>query len=353
MVLRTAILALCCVCASQAQTDLSSRIAQAEQTLERFYRGESMNALRDRSNREIEAYNARTKAVNAELEKAKARLEEVQKPAQEAYARLQELEAGLQPIPDGNDEAGNRRYEEKVAVRNAAARRVNELNAQAKAAIDAYNAKVAQENGGLNQERQRVMEAQKALDGRITAYNAFVKGGQDVAYFIGVNRLLAEIRQGLRAVPSDPGLQKALARVRAVRRELAAWAKAEQERLPNGLVVVEARVQDEPVWLFVDSGAMSVVLGLELVEASGLRGALGAEDGLVVVGGQRILGRGFEIPRLSVGDQALTQVKAYAVRPGDVGVDGLLGQSFLKSFIVTLDPDAPEKVVFKKREGLR
>jgi len=340
---------LCSVVSLQAQAPFDARVAEADKVIARFYRGESVDALRERSNKEIEAYNAQAKVVNADLEKSKAAMEQAQVPAREAYAQMQELDKGLKDIPAGNDVEGNKRYRTKLDARNAAAHRVNELNAKAKVAIDEYNAQVKAKQGVLSQERQRVLGAQAALDARYGAYESFSKGGQDVAFFIGLNRLLADLRKALRAAPTDPKLSQSLTKVRSLRRELALWAMASQARQPNGLVIVEALAGDEPCWLVVDTGAMDTILGTEIAEAAGLGGALGAESSLVVVGGQRILGRGFQIPRLSVGDQAQLKVQASAVRPSDVGIDGLLGQSFLKAFVYTLDERSPAKLLLKRR----
>lgn len=331
-----------------AQTDLTARIAEADRVLERFYRGESIDALRERSNKEIEAYNAQAKAVNAELEKARARMEQAQVPGKEAYAQLQEMDKTLKDIPDGNDQAGNKRYRERMDARNALAHRVNELNDKARAVIDDYSALAKGRQEELAKERQRVTAAQQALDARAVAYNAFIKGGQDIVFFTGINRLLADVRQRLRVTPADRGLQESLAKLRGFRRELGNWAMAAQVRQPNGLVVLEVLVEDEPCWLVVDTGAMDTILSVEMAEAAGLGRSLVEEVSLVVVGGQRIRGRSFEIPRLTVGDQTLTKVQASAVQSSDVGIDGLLGQSFLKAFVYTIDERTPGKLLLNR-----
>jgi len=349
MIQRMLIVLLSSTFALHGQADLTARIAEADRVLERFYRGESIDAARDRSNKEIEAYNAQAKAVNAELEKARARMEQAQGPGREAYAQLQEMDKTLKDIPDGNDQAGNKRYRERVDARNALAHRVNDLNDKSKAAIDEYNALAKGRQDELSKERQRVTAAQQALDARVVAYNTFLKGGQDITFFTGINRLLADVRQRLRVTPTDRGLQESLAKLRGFRRELGTWAVTAQARQSNGLVVLEVLVEDEPCWLVVDTGAMDTILSAELAEAAGLGRSLVEEVSLVVVGGQRIRGRSFEIPRLTVGDQTLTKVHASAVQCSDVGIDGLLGQSFLKSFVYTIDERTPGKLLLKRR----
>jgi len=169
----------------------------------------------------------------------------------------------------------------------------------------------------------------------LDAFEAFKKAGQDLAFFTGLNRLLAEIREAQRKTPADPALQEALARVRAFRRELATWAEVGQSLRSNGLLIVGALVEDEPCWFVVDTGAMDTILSPELVEAIGQGGNMGKEASLSVVGGLRVLGRSLRIPRLEVNGQVLKGVQASAVVPSDVGIDGLLGQSFLKGFVYT------------------
>jgi hypothetical protein len=335
-------------CGLLAQGALEARIAECETLLNRYFRGERLEEARERSNREIDAFNARSKALNAELAEARARLEKAQGPAQSAFAELQKLDAELKAsIPDGADKAGNAKYQARIASRNALAKRVLELNAEAQRALDEHNAFATRGRADLENLRARVLADQETLDKRLAAFDRFVKSGEDIAFFVRVNALLAEIRGSLRKGPR-PELTQALERVRKLRRELGAWAVAGQERNPKGLVVVEALVADEPCWLIVDSGATETILSQELVEAAGLAGQSETVS-LVVVGGLRLQGRQFRIPQLTVAGQTRRDVTAAALRPTEVGLDGLLGQSFLKAFVYTIDERNPGKLILAPR----
>ena len=330
----------------QAQGSLEARISTLEGVVGRYYRGEPLDEARARSNREIEAFNARTKSRYEEVEAARKRMEESLAPAREAYVLLQAADRAVAAIPPGSDQDEMKR---KVEARNALAARVNALNAQGQPSADAYGALAKRVKEEVELERKRILGAQEALDARLAAFEAFGKGGQDVDFFISVNRLLMELRHSLRAEPGRPGLQEGLKRVRALRRELATWAMAAQARQPNGLVLVEARIGDEPCWLVVDTGATNTVIAPEIAEATGIGSAAGAEDSLTGVGGLWLKARAIRIPRLEAGGQSRESVAASAVRPWAVGIDGLLGQSFLKAFVMTLDERSPAKLILNRR----
>lgn len=336
-------------CGLLAQGSFEARIAECETILSRHFRGERLEEARERSNREIDAFNARSKALNAELAEARARLERAQAPAQAAFAELQKLDAELKAsIPDGADKVGNAKYQARIANRNAQAKRVLELNAEAQRVLDEHNAFATKGRAELESQRRQVLADQEALDKRSGAFDRFVKSGEDIAFFVRVNGLLAEIRGALRKAPRSE-LSLALEKVRKIRRELGAWAMTGQERNPKGLVVVEALVVDEPCWLIVDSGATETILSQELVEAAGMAGVQSEAVSLVVVGGLRLQGRQFRIPQLTVAGQAQRDVSASAVRPAEVGLDGLLGQSFLKAFVYTIDERTPGKLILTPR----
>jgi clan AA aspartic protease (TIGR02281 family) len=138
--------------------------------------------------------------------------------------------------------------------------------------------------------------------------------------------------------------------VRGIRRELARWAGARQDAQDNGLVLVDAMVGDEPCCFIVDTGAQQVCLPAELIAALGLTGSLGEESTLTLAGGQKLRGRSITLPRLEVEGRVATAVSGSAVPASEVGVDGLLGQSFLKHFVYTIDEARPGKLVLVPRQ---
>lgn len=314
--------------------------------MNRFYRGERLEAAIDRTNAGIKAYNAHALALQAETAAERTKLDRVLSAIEQLREQLKVMDLELKQQAEGVGQEAIRR---KVEARNALVRRLNEENAQARPVIDAYNALVRRTQLALEGERKEAMDAQDAVNARLAAFSTFTKSGQDVAFFLDLNRLLAETRQALREQPGDSSLQVQLARIRGFRRELAVWVMAGQALKPNGLVIVEALVEDEPSWFIVDTGAMDTILSEELLNAVGQGPSLGKETSLSVVGGLRVTGLACRISHLTVAGETLTDVAASAVRSSDVGVDGLLGQSFLKSFLYTIDEKNPSKLILIRR----
>jgi hypothetical protein len=347
MPLRTLVPALLLSLALHAQVPaLASRIGAADTVVATYFRGEPRDVARAKSNAAIEAYNARAKAAQTELDAAKAAMDHDLAPSREAQmglrTQIKALDAALKDVPDGNDKEGNTRYQAKVQERKALVKRVNELVGQENGALDSYNAKVRQIQEELNGLRTQVRAEREAVDTRAAAYEAFAKDGGDVAFFTGLNRLLVEARK--------TGDTAALAKVRALRRELGAWATAMEARSPHGMLILETHIGEEPSWLVLDTGATEVVVGPDVLEAAGVSLAAGADNTIVVVGGQCLPGREVRLPQLTVAGQTKTEVPATAVHPFQVGVDGLLGQSFLKGFVYTVDDRKAEKLMLVRKD---
>jgi hypothetical protein len=332
--------------ALHAQGDLAARIESLERVLQHYYRGERLEAAVDRSTRGIDAYNAHARKLQAEIDRGRAQLEKAMEAGKEDRSRLEEMDRDLKNLPGGQNQDVIKR---KVDERNAQAQKVNEQAARHRHAVEEYNAFVKRSLDELERERKGVLAVQESVGARLADFEVFTKTGRDAAFFVEMNRLLADIREALRLAPGDASLAALLARVRELRRELAAWAEVGQSLRPNGLVIVEALVGDEPCWFVVDTGAMDTILSPEIVDAIGCGGSLGKETSLSVVGGLRVSGRTFRIPRLEVGGHVVKDIPASAVLPSDVGIDGLLGQSFLKAFVYTIDERTPGKLLLTPR----
>lgn len=348
MVIRMArgVLVLVLCVGVRAQVNSNARLQAAEQVLNRYYRGERLEDALDRSNAGIQAYNAHALAVQAETATERTKLDRVLADLEGQRSQLKDLDLDLKQHGDGLSQDVIRR---KVEARNALVRQLNEQSAKARPVIEAYNALVVRTQQDLEQRRKQAMDAQAAVNARLAAFSAFSKSGEDVAFFQDLNRLLAETRERLRKTPGDTALELNLSRIRALRRELATWVMVGQARKPNGLVVIEVLVGDEPSWFIVDTGAMDTIVSEELLEAIDQGATLGKETTLSVVGGLRVTGLACRILRLTASGQTLTDVSASAVRPSDVGIDGLLGQSFLKSFVYTIDEQSPAKLLLIRK----
>ena len=329
-----------------------AEIAELEAVMERFYRGESIEDAQKRLNALVEEHNALVEATNREIKAAQERLEEQLKPLRRLEKELDAMDKRLRRKPDRSDEAAVRAYNALVERRNAAMREVNRLNERANASIEAHNEGVRQTKAELS-EREKELEAMRAgLDAKIDAYNEFRETGKDVAFFTSVNRLLARLHREKRRSGGSREWDESIARIRRIRGECGAYAIARHRRNEHGLIVIQAVLNGtEPCFFILDTGAMRTTLCPWLADALGLGDRLGEEVEIVLAGGAKIKGRECILPRITVAGRTEGNVPAAAVAVSEMGVDGLLGQSFLKRFIYTIDETQRQPLILRVREG--
>lgn len=344
---------LICACglltglALRADAGVEARLAAAEHIMTRFYRGEPLDLLRQRIGAEVEAFNAQLKARQAEVDRARLQAERDLKPVQERLGQVAELDRELEAAGPPAGKEAVEKHNAKLGHRNRLAEEAAGLNEVARRSAETYNTLVQQRQAETEQDRSRMRAAHAEARLRLETYDAFRAKGEDAHFFRGLNGLLADLNLGLRA--GQVALKGPLEKVRALRRELARWAQGQQARQEHGLVLVEAMIGDEPCCFMVDTGAQLICLSAEVIEALGLSGGLGEEKTLILAGGQRIQGRGLELPSITVAGVTEAKVAASAVPVSDVGIDGLLGQSFLKRFVYTIDERKPEKLILVRK----
>ena len=331
---------------AQAPSEFAARLQSADTIMDRFYRGDPVAVRQKAVNAEVDAFNAQVAETNARLDRARADAERANEPMKALEAQIGEDDRQLAAQADSPDQAAQRQRNRLIDARNGRVDRYNELLGQAKARAAAYEDLARQAQDALERQRARLKQHREALQARVQDLEAFQEQGRDLVFFQGLNRLLADLRQAQRA---GAPLAGELARARALRRELATWAIARQNAQEYGLVVAEAQVGDEPCWFIVDTGASRVCLSLEVIVAAGCENRLSGESTLVLAGGQKIRGREVVFPAIAVNGQAARDVAGSAVPASEVGLDGLLGQSFLRHFTWTLDAGKAEPLALQPR----
>jgi len=331
---------------AQPTDDYAGRLSELESVMDSYYRGESfgheqsrIDSLTQSFNREVERRNSAVAEVHAAFEARSAALAEIKR-------QIDAADKSLEQPPAATDRDAINAYNARVQECNALAYHFGELAKQLKADIEARKAVEDRLDAELAARQAEVAAAQRHCTERGERLKAFNESDEPMRFFCRLNRLLADVKSAARAGQPQPAL---LEQVRGLRRELAAWATREEEMDPNGHVVVPAVIGDEPCWFIVDTGAHDTTLSLEIVEALGLSGSLGEAIKIVVVGGSKINARRFEIPLLSVAGVNEAHISAAAVAPSSVGLDGLLGQTFLKRFVYTIDERRPEKLLLTRR----
>ncbi len=341
--MRSLLVALTLLPALQGQSpSLASRVNEAEAIVARYFRGEPLEVERRRVTADIAAYTAETAAAKQKLEAGKAELDARLKPLREVEARLEVLDRQLAKPPiatEARKSPAEVAFEAALKERKALFARYDSLRETTEPLRTAYNAQVQASNEAMTARRTAVIAAQKAVNARVDALASFRKGNGDVAFFAGLTKLLGECRKA-----GDPGL---LAKVRGLRQELFAHARAWAASEPFGPVLVEVRLGEEPALLMVDTGAMRTGISPELAGVLGL--PLGEEAVFVLAGGATLRGKTLTLPTVAVGGVTARDVSAVVFPATEVGIDGLLGQSFLKRFTYTVDERTSEKLLLKPR----
>ena len=339
---------------SRKMSSYDRRIDRFEAIMNRFYRGESIGEARRRHNALVKKHNKRVAAGNDETKAAEKKLELALKPLRKVQAVIKKMDKKLEGEPNESDRNAVRRYNALIKRRNARVRQANELSRQSSTEIDAYNELVARAKAEVDASSDRLEAARRTLDARVGDYEEFHESEKDLAFFRDVNRFYADLHDRRRRSGGTRELNRAIRNVRSLRRELGAWAIAEHERRDYGLVVIETtlggidREHTEPCFFIVDTGAMRTTVAPGLVAALGI--ALGDETEFRLAGGKKVKGRQIVLPSVAVGKVTEKDVDAAAVKVSDVGVDGLLGQSFLKRFVYAIDESRKGKLILRPRK---
>lgn len=117
----------------------------------------------------------------------------------------------------------------------------------------------------------------------------------------------------------------------------------------GGHVVVTARLNDQVNGRFLlDTGASLLTLSDDLARRLDLHMPASAKLKMTVADGRKVEARPTILSSVRVGDAVVSNVAAAVVeaRPSD-GLDGLLGMSFLREFLIRLDP-AREKLILER-----
>lgn len=129
--------------------------------------------------------------------------------------------SSLSVRPNVADSVAVRLYNAKVDAFNADIKVCDQSCARLNACTEVFNAFVKQLDGELERHSKLLDGARQLYKSRRDAFMVFAEGREEIGFFLGVNRLLADLRAADRDGHSFPQF---LAQVRTIRRELSAWA---------------------------------------------------------------------------------------------------------------------------------
>ena len=319
--------------------DDSQILQQLEETVERYLRHDLLKEAGEAIDSSVAAHNAEVAAANEATEVAGRQLDQQRAGVEEIAATVSRLDTALAVRP------GLEAAPEVIEAFNAMVSERNALSARHGEAVDTLNAAVRLFNAGQRdgqaareQRRRTVEEGVRAHEKACETYVEWSNGDGRKRLWDELNEVFARVRA--RAVPGVEPPE--LARARALRREIAEFAFAAQQKSQSGWLSVEARLGDEAVWLDVDTGASVVGVSPEIVAALNWSAHVGEKVELLLVGGLRLDVPQLGVPELSVQDHAADHVKGAVIKDPGFGRDGSLGLSFLTRFHYTISGgDAP------------
>ena len=327
----------------------AAALEEFEQVYARYLQGDPGRERTDAHNAHVNAYNAEATAANEAQAKGKAELDRSASDLQALHQELDRSGAALKTRPDPADGAAVDAYNRKVEEYNRQAdiykKRAEEYNRQVarfQSEGDTREQALAKQKSALDAERSETDQANHDLA-------EWFRQHQDVAYGRSFMAFYADLAQKARANPGDSQLRSLRDRARDLRRKLGEFARRKQQEENGGVLIVTATIGEEECYLVLDTGAGEVSISPELVAALGLAGALGEEHETAVAGGMTARGRELTLPSVQLGEARAEQVPALAIASSMLGVDGLLGRSFLRNFVLTIDAGTDPKIILARR----
>lgn len=325
------------------------RLSHIEAVMDRHYRGDPLDEARTSLNQRIDEHNRWVETTKARHEATRTELETESQSLRALEKEIADLDARLADKPHDDDRAAVDAYNALVTRRNALVEKYNRLGKSYQRRQAEYNDSVARDRQEMETRQQELDSRRAAVEQRIAEHNHRIETGEDLSFFKELNRFYAELLNQSRD-RETPELVERIGKVRAIRRELAEHAVERHESAGSGLLIVEATLcRREKCFLVVDTGATVVSVSPALVDAAGLSDRRGKEIEATLAGGIKIRGRELVIPLLSVLGMDAQDVKAIVLDESEVGVDGLLGLSFLNRFDFRIDRSHPDKLILQPR----
>jgi clan AA aspartic protease (TIGR02281 family) len=330
--------------------DIDSRLNKFEKIMDAFFRGKPREKGASMINRLVDDYNVWIKSQDSQIGAWREKLSKEFKALEALKKQIETLDQRLMTEPDSSDEKAVQEYNAKVIERNALVEKYNKEGKIYMTLESAYNTA----NKKLKEEifvREKNLEAQKKeYETFIETYNRWINEKRDEAFFKELNRFYAELIEQNRRGENKGRSNKYINRLRAIRQELGQLAVDDENNRENGVLIVKAIFPEKEIcFLILDTGASRVSLSPEMADVLGLSEKLGDEIETLVAGGMTVKGRSVDIPWIIVAGQTAKNIQGIILSSSKPGIDGLLGRSFLKRFILDIDDEREPKVLLRAR----
>ncbi len=208
-----------------------------------------------------------------------------------------------------------------------------------------FDREYAEFNAEVAKRRRALTVKQNEVARLFEEYNQFHANHTDKDLVQDLHDLILRVSQD-EVIPAE-SREELLDEIQPLREELGEFYMELQEGTSLGMVVVEVIFKGGIKGYYIlDTGASYTTITPALAEMLGVADNAAQDVLLQLAGGYQITGPLVIIPEIRVAGNTVTDVPAVIVDNSTLGVDGLLGQSFLRNFelVVNKNEDPPVKL---------
>ena len=320
---------------TESLQNIEERIGQYEQIMDRYFRQNPVTTAQNTYKSAVDKYNALVQAINATKNNRKSEIEKKGKALEKLEKQIGKYDAQLA-------EKSNNQF---IDQRNALVKQYNRQLKQLENEITQFNEWNKQTNQNIDAEKTKLDKINTALELEIKHYSDWLRLNKDAEFWVDLNRTFLNLHIKRRAGNNNLLLNKQIQKIRNLRKELGTYAINQAKSQENGLVIISGIIcRKEELHFIVDTGANYVSLTPEMVEVLGLNERLGEVTDLRLAAGKTAWGQKIIYPYISVLGMEEQDVPGIAIPEKKVGIDGLLGRSFLKRFVVCFDYEQGPKI---------
>jgi hypothetical protein len=311
------------------------RIGQYEQIMDRYFRQNPVTTAQNTYKSAVDKYNARVQAINARENHRKSEIDKKKKSLEKLEKQIGKYDAQL----------AKKSKNQFIGRRNALVKQYNRQLKQLENEITQFNEWNKQTNQNIDADKAKLGKINTGLALEIKHYSDWLRLNKDAEFWVDLNRTFLNLHRKRRAGNNNLLLNKQIQKIRNLRKELGTYAINQAKSQKNGLVIISGIIcRKEEFHFIVDTGANYVSLTPEMVEVLGLKERLGEVTDLGLAAGKTASGQKIVYPYLSVLGMEEQDVSGIAIPEKKVGIDGLLGRSFLKRFVVCFDYEQGPKI---------
>ena len=314
---------------------IEERIRQYEQIMDRYFRQNPATKAQNSYKLAVDRYNALVQTTNATSKNRKSEIEKKEKALENLKKQIEKYDVQLV----------NKSTDKLIDQRNLLVEQYNQQLKKLEDAIAQFNEWVIQANQNLDTEKAKLEKIKTSLELEIKNFNEWLRSKKDEEFWTDLNRTFLDLHRKRRADRNNSLIDRYIQKIRNLRKGLGTYAIKEAKSNDSGLVIISGNVgRKEEFHFIVDTGARHVSLTPVMIEVLGLKERLGEVTDLKLAAGKTAWGQKIVFPYVSVLGMEEQDVSGIAIPERKVGIDGLLGRSFLRRFAVCFDFEQGSKI---------